>query len=69
MPLGLKSGGARHGAVSAVGYAILLLFLYYVVVEAGLILGKKEILSPWFSAWLANMVFFVVGLGLVSRIK
>jgi lipopolysaccharide export LptBFGC system permease protein LptF len=47
----------------AIGY----LFLFYATIQIGMILGKKQILSPWLGAWFSNIVFSVSGIFMMRK--
>jgi LPS export ABC transporter permease LptG len=65
IPLGLSSkrGGKSTGFV----LTILLVFAYYLVSLTGVSLARQGRVSPWFGAWLADVVFFLVGAFLLWR--
>jgi lipopolysaccharide export system permease protein len=65
IPLGLssKKGGKSSGFV----LTILLVFAYYSVSLIGVSLARQGKLSPALGAWMADIVFFVVGAGLLWR--
>lgn len=64
VPLGLKSG-RRTGRYGGVAIAIILVFIYYVLLSLGRGMGLAGWLPPWFAAWLGNILFAGIGLGLV----
>ncbi len=67
VPTGARTG--RQGALAAVFAAIGLLAGFYLVNWVGQILGSTQLAEPWVAAWLSNMVFFMVGLSMLSRIR
>lgn len=66
IPLGLSSrkGGRSTGFV----LTIVLVFLYYFVSLAGVELARTGKLPPALGAWMANILFAIVGVGLLWRV-
>jgi len=66
IPLGLSSrkGGRSTGFV----LTIVLVFLYYFVLGAGVELGRTGKLPPALGAWAANILFAAVGIALLWRV-
>jgi LPS export ABC transporter permease LptF/LPS export ABC transporter permease LptG len=65
IPLGLSS--KKSGKSGGFVLTILLVFAYYVVSLVGVSLARQGRVSPWFGAWLADIVFFALGLFLLLR--
>jgi LPS export ABC transporter permease LptF/LPS export ABC transporter permease LptG len=65
IPLGLSS--KKSGKSGGFVLTILLVFAYYVVSLVGVSLARQGRVTPWFGAWLADIVFFVLGLFLLLR--
>jgi LPS export ABC transporter permease LptG/LPS export ABC transporter permease LptF len=63
IPLGLSS--KKSGKSGGFVLTILLVFAYYVVSLIGVSLAKQGTVAPWFGAWLADLVFLVLGLSLL----
>ncbi|MBD3166305.1 LPS export ABC transporter permease LptG [bacterium] len=57
----------RSGFVFGVTISLLVAFIYFGFQQIGKVLGYKEVLDPWLGAWLANIVFGLVGLILLIR--
>ncbi|GAB4210344.1 MAG: LptF/LptG family permease [Synechococcales cyanobacterium] len=64
VPLGLKTV-RRTGRYGGVAIAIILVFIYYVLLSLGRGMGLAGWLPPWFAAWLGNLLFAGIGSGLV----
>lgn len=67
IPFGAQTG--RKGAFLGVLLAVTLFFGFYVLVNVGLAVGKKQIIDPWLAGWTPNLVFFVLGSVLVYRMR
>ncbi|MEE2657733.1 MAG: LptF/LptG family permease [Candidatus Latescibacterota bacterium] len=63
----LAANAQRSSRATVFGLAVLICFLFYSGVKAGQALGWNEMLSPWLGAWIANLIFGAVGLGLMRR--
>src|SRR3954463_1149874 len=66
IPLGLssKKGGKSTGFV----LTIVLVFVYYLISLAGVEFARQGKMPPILGAWMANIVFAVVGAGLLWRV-
>ncbi len=64
-PLAIRSG--KKGMTMAIGFSILLFLVYYVFLIGGEKLADRELMSPWLSMWLANIVLGVVSLVLLRQ--
>jgi len=67
VPFGMHSG--RRGMGMGILLALLVFFAYYILMGLGLAYGKREILSPVLAGWLPDILFFVLGLVLLRRIR
>ncbi len=67
IPAGARSG--RQRAVVAVFWAIGLLFGYYAAIFTGFGLGRAQILDPFVSAWAAHIIFLILGIVLLFRMR
>lgn len=66
-PAGSRAG--RQNILVGILLAMGCFFGYYALYQIGTLLGKGMVLSPWLSAWLANLVFLSVGVGMGFRIN
>ena len=64
-PLGLQPN--RSGSSIGLGLSIIVIFIYYSMMTVGSALGQSGNLSPWLGAWLQNIIFIIVGLGLLYK--
>lgn len=65
-PLGLQAV-RQTGRYGGVAVAIVLVFIYYVLLSLGRSLGRAGLLDPWLAAWMPNMVFGGIGTMLLWR--
>jgi LPS export ABC transporter permease LptF/LPS export ABC transporter permease LptG len=65
IPLGLSS--KKSGKSGGFVLTILLVFVYYVISLVGVSLARQGKVSPWFGAWLADIVFLALAMFLLSR--
>ena len=65
IPLGLSS--KKSGKSGGFVLTILLVFAYYVVSLIGVSLARQGRVSPWFGAWLADLVFLAWAVFLLLR--
>jgi LPS export ABC transporter permease LptG len=47
-------------------FTIIIIFFYYVVLSFSRSFGRNEVLSPILAAWLPNIIFLVLGVGLLA---
>ncbi|MGH9328103.1 MAG: LptF/LptG family permease [Terriglobia bacterium] len=66
LPLGLFT--RKRGKAVGVMLAILLVFIYYIIMALGLGLAKQGRISPELGLWAANAIFAVAGLAMVLRL-
>ncbi|GAB6137346.1 LptF/LptG family permease [Halanaerobaculum tunisiense] len=64
-PLGLNPN--RSGSSIGLGLSIVVIFIYYTLMTIGSALGQGGNLAPWLGAWLQNIVFTIVGIGLLVK--
>ncbi|OGS34110.1 MAG: hypothetical protein A2293_15720 [Elusimicrobia bacterium RIFOXYB2_FULL_49_7] len=60
--------GSRHGKVISFTFALLFAFFYWGVQAVGQSLGENHVVTPLLAAWLGNIIFGVLGVGLLNRI-
>lgn len=64
-PLALSS--PRSGSASGLGYSIVIIFLYYMVMTLGSTMGQNGVLPAGLGAWLPNIATLGIGLWLLRR--
>jgi len=68
IPAGVRGG--RDGVIAGMLLALALFIGFYFSLEFFIVLGKKQVVaSSWLGAWLANMVFFLVGTVMIRRVR
>ena len=63
----LASSKRRSGMAIGFGISLFVCFLYFGLIRTGQSLGYTGVINPVFSAWLGNIVFFIVGIVLLRR--
>jgi len=66
VPLGIRPHRASRAI--GLGISIVFIFMYYVLMTAGMALGRNGPIPPFWSAWLPNIVFGIAGLVLLYRV-
>jgi len=67
IPAGTRGG--RQGVIAGIMFAVALFLGFYLTNQVAVFMGKTQVLRPWLGAWLANFVFFGVGLVMISRVR
>ena len=58
-PLGLNP--TRKASSIGLGISVIIIFIYYVLMFAGMAAGQMEIISPFLAAWLPNVITAGIG--------
>jgi lipopolysaccharide export system permease protein len=66
-PLGLRF--SRGGAGLVIGVSVGVFAVYYIGLIVGEDLGDRLIVSPFFSMWTANVLFALIGAGLLLLVR
>ncbi len=66
-PLGLQPN--RSGSSIGLGLSIIVIFIYYIVLTIGGAIGQTGLIPPLLAAWLPNLIFGIVGLGLNYKVS
>lgn len=69
--LGISFGvhTGRRGALSGICLCLALFFSYYLVVNVFLALGKKSTLPAWLGGWGPNILYLILALWLLRRLR
>lgn len=57
----------RSSSGMGLGLSVIIVFVYYVILSFSQSLGDAGYLHPVFAAWIANIVFLIIGAGLTLR--
>lgn len=63
----LGSRPQRSSSGVGLGYSVIIIFVYYVIMSFSRALGESGTLPPVVAAWMANVVFLAMGIFLCSR--
>ncbi|HYK09817.1 MAG TPA: LptF/LptG family permease [Gemmatimonadales bacterium] len=66
-PLGLRF--SRGGAGLVIGVSVFVFAIYYIGLIVGEDLGDRLIVSPFFAMWSANVIFTIVGAGMLFLVR
>jgi lipopolysaccharide export system permease protein len=66
-PLALRP--SRSGNSIGMGLSIVIIFLYYILLALGKALGQSNIITPFLSVWLPNLVIGIVGIILIIKAR
>jgi lipopolysaccharide export system permease protein len=58
----LVAGSPTQGKAAAFGVALIICFIYYMLINAFKIIGRTDAVDPMLAAWLPNILFFFIGL-------
>ncbi|WP_371367908.1 hypothetical protein SRRS_16650 [Sporomusa rhizae] len=64
-PLAISS--PRASSASGLGYSIIIIFLYYIVMSVGTTMGQNGVIPAMLAAWLPNLATLVPGVYLLRR--
>lgn len=64
-PLGLQPN--RSGSSIGLGLSIIVIFIYYTLMTIGSSMGEGGSIAPWLGAWIQNIIFTIVGVGLMYK--
>jgi lipopolysaccharide export system permease protein len=67
IPFGYTTG--RKGAFVGIVLSICLFFAYYLLFTFCLGLGKQQQIQPWIAAWIPNILFVVLSLFMIRRMR
>jgi lipopolysaccharide export LptBFGC system permease protein LptF len=52
-----------------VAASLILLFTFYVLLTFGKVMGVAGVMDPFWAVWLPNVVFIVIGTGMLIFVK
>jgi lipopolysaccharide export system permease protein len=59
----------KGGLAFAAGMSVFVIFAYYAFIKFGQSLGYKEVLDPFISAWIGNIIFAIGGIILLFSVR
>jgi len=59
----------KGGLAFAAGMSVFVIFAYYAFIKFGQSLGYKEVLDPFISAWIGNVIFAIGGIILLISVR
>ena len=59
----------KGGLAFAAGMSVFVIFAYYAIIKFGQSLGYKEVLDPFISAWIGNIIFAIGGIILLLSVR
>lgn len=59
----------RSGLAFNFGVTVIVGFIYYILFKIGQSFGYNQKLSPWLSAWGGNIIFGILGLGILFKAR
>ncbi len=61
--------GNKFGKIISFTFALIFSFIYWAIQAVCLSLGENLVINVWLAAWLPNIIFGIIGIYLMSRIK
>jgi len=68
IPFAISVSG-RMGKILSFIFALIFAFVYWGLQAVGQSLGENKVLSPFFAAWLGNIIFGFLGVYLLGRVR
>ncbi len=59
----------RSGTAVGIGISLLVCFVYFLFIRTGQVLGHQGTLSPFFGAWMGNIIFGIAGVFTLLRTR
>lgn len=67
IPVG--AGSQRQNALHGIIWTLGIFFAFYTLTQAGVFAGKRGLISPFLGAWLANIVFLIMGIRMIRKMR
>jgi lipopolysaccharide export system permease protein len=67
--LPLASIYRRSAFLAGFGLSYVIVFLYWLLLQFGKILGRNGVMSPFWAAWGVNIIFVIAGIVLLLRVR
>ncbi len=65
----MTAGSGIRGKTASFGIALIISFVYYVLINASQVLGRNGAIQPFAAAWMPNILFFLVGIFMLVRAR
>ena len=59
----------RSNFANSIGLSITVIFLYYILIKLGQTLGYNNIINPFLSVWMVNILFLILGVNLFIKAR
>tara|TARA_B110000438_G_scaffold299907_1_gene351020 strand:+ start:261 stop:1340 length:1080 start_codon:yes stop_codon:yes gene_type:complete len=59
----------RSNFANSIGLSITVIFLYYILIKLGQTLGYNNIINPFLSVWMVNILFLILGVKLFIKAR
>jgi lipopolysaccharide export system permease protein len=67
IPAGART--SRSGAMLGILLALTFFFGFYSLIQIGLYMGIQGVIPAWTGAWLPNIIFAAIGVGMMTRMR
>ena len=61
--------GNKFGKIISFTFALIFSFIYWAIQAVCISFGENQVINVWLAAWLPNILFGIVGIYLMSKIK
>jgi len=65
--IALSIQSPRSSSMNGVGLSIIVIFMYYLLIKFGQSLGYNNIINPFLSVWMVNIIFLSIGTYLFTK--
>lgn len=59
----------RSGPAIGIILGFVVSFLYFVIIRVGQVMGHRGVLDPMLSAWMGNILFFIIGVVIMIKVR
>ena len=67
--IALSIQNPRSSSANGIGLSIIVIFMYYLLIKFGQSLGYNNIINPFLSVWMVNIIFLLIGSYLFAKSK
>ena len=65
--IALSIQNPRKSNANGIGLSIIVIFMYYLLIKFGQSLGYNNIINPFLSVWMVNIIFLSIGTYLFTK--